>query len=69
MLRRVIADVLYLRGNGLLQQGAAAIAAQKAGDIDPAVRYAERALALDEGLDAAHVLLDLHRRQPAAADR
>jgi hypothetical protein len=36
---------------------AAALAAHKAGDIDAAVRYCERALELDHELEAAHELL------------
>ncbi len=37
--------------------GAAAMAAYKSGDIDEGVKYAERALALDRGLDSARDLL------------
>lgn len=82
MLRRVIADVLFVRGCALKDAGrpqravghlglaarlassnalyyeAAALAAGEAGDKDAAVRYAERALALDHGLERAHLLLE-----------
>jgi hypothetical protein len=37
--------------------GAAALAAHKAGNVDAAVRYCERALELDPGLQGAHDLL------------
>lgn len=38
--------------------GAAALAAHKAGEVDAAVRYSERALQLDPALEAAHLLLE-----------
>jgi hypothetical protein len=81
MLRQLIANSLFLRGNGLLQSGqarralphlalaarlaassaphfgAAALAASQAGKRDDAVRYGERALALDPSLEVAHEVL------------
>jgi hypothetical protein len=38
--------------------GAAALAAHKAGEVDAAVRYSERALQLDPALEAVHELLE-----------
>lgn len=81
MLRQLIANFLFLRGNGLLQAGqarralphlalaarltassathfgAAALAARQAGERDDAVRYGERALALDPSLEMVHEML------------
>ena len=81
MLRQLIANSLFLRGNGLLRSGhaqralphlavaarlavssaphfgAAALAASQAGRRDAAVRYGERALALDPALEIAHEVL------------
>lgn len=68
MLRRVIADALYGMGrHGLaarlaptnaLYHAAAAEAAHRAGNINAAVRHAERAVELDQTLEAAHLLLE-----------
>lgn len=68
MLRRVLADVLFARGHHRLAarladtnayyHGAAAEAAHRAGDIDAAVRHAERAVELDERLESAHLVLE-----------
>ncbi len=67
MLGRVIADVLFARGYFALAArlassnpdyfAAAALAANRAGDADAAVRYCERALALDYNLQSVHDLL------------
>jgi predicted O-methyltransferase YrrM len=68
MLRRVIADVLFARGHPRLAARlaptnahyhvAAAQAAHRAGNIDAAVRHAERAVELDQTLEPAHLLLE-----------
>lgn len=68
MLRRVIADVLFARGHhGLAARlartnayyhAAAAEAAQRSGNINAAVRHAERAVELDQTLESAHLVLE-----------
>ena len=68
MLRRVLADTLFALGRHRLAAGlagtnpyyhaAAAEAAHRAGDIDAAVRHAERAVELDQALEPAHLVLE-----------
>ena len=82
MLRRVIADILFVRGCALRQAGrpqralghlapaarlsarnalyyeAAALAAGEAGDVNAAVRFSERALEINPGLEQVHALLE-----------
>lgn len=54
---RHLATASRLAGSNPHYAGAAALAANKAGNVDAAVRFCERALQLDHGLEAVHELL------------